>query len=396
MGDAGGDDEAAMWALLKKMREATLGDGAADGGGGDGDAAARAAAAAPKRRMKELRRSLWDTDEPGEPGDAPELCCFCKTGRVVVDEGQHVCTSCFAIVQRVIDTGAEWRFYGSDDTRGGDPARCGMPTNTLLPRSALSTFVGGARSVSRDIRRIQRYQLWGSMPHAERALFAVFDHLRINTVKYGIPSKVVDDAITLYKKASEQRISRGDNKEGLIASCIYHACLVNRVPRSPKEVAAMFNIDPVVMTKGNSRFQNLLHLNVDTAGPDEFIGRFGSKLNMNYDDIQKCKAFARCLDDMEIVSESAPTSVAAGALYFYCTKKGLDEFARPLISAACNVSEVTIIKCYKRLLRFKEVAAAFAATTERPPTAAKTPGAAPAAPPAVAVAIAAGACAAAR
>jgi len=76
---------------------------------------------------------------------------------------------------------------------------------------------------------------------------------------------------------------------------------------------------------------------------------------MDYEDIQKCKAFVKRLDEMEIVSENAPTSVAAGALYFYCTKKKLTELGRPQIAAVCEVSEVTIIKCYKRLTRFREV-----------------------------------------
>jgi transcription initiation factor TFIIIB Brf1 subunit/transcription initiation factor TFIIB len=68
---------------------------------------------------------------------------------------------------------------------------------------------------------------------------------------------------------------------------------------------------------------------------------------------------------MEIVSESAPTSVAAAALYYYCTKKGLAEITRSLISEACSVSEVTIIKCNKRLLRYKEVADAYVAACEK-------------------------------
>ena len=368
MCDVASEDD--LWAILDGLRNATFdenGNEREPGGDGDGGADAKRPSAAPvKRRMKEAHRSMWDTEgeEPGAEHE-PEMCSFCKTGVVVTDDGQRVCSDCYAVISRVIDMGAEWRFYGSEDTRGGDPARCGMPTNKLMPRSALGTFIGGMRSASRDIRRIQLYQKWGSMLHDERALYKVFDNLRVDTHMYGIPSKVVDDAIIMYKKASALRISRSDNKEGLIASCIYHACIVNKVSRSPKEVAEMFNLQSCTMTKGNSRFQNLLHLNVDTVGPDEFIGRFGSKLSMNYADIQKCKEFVRRLDDMEIVSESAPTSVAAAALHYYCTKKGLAEITRSLISEACGVSEVTIIKCNKRLLRYKEVTDAYLAASEK-------------------------------
>ena len=99
---------------------------------------------------------------------------------------------------------------------------------------------------------------------------------------------------------------------------------MNKLPRSPKEVARMFHIDPNVLTKGNTRFQTLLQMNVDSSSPDEYIARFGSKLNMSYQDIQVCKTFAKKLDELEIVSENSPTSVAAGALYFYCMEHKID------------------------------------------------------------------------
>jgi len=115
----------------------------------------------------------------------------------------------------------------------------------------------------------------------------------------------------------------------------------------------MFKIDPNVLTKGNARFQTLLQINVESSEPEDFIARFASKLSMNYNDIQKCKELAKKLDDLEIVSENAPTSVAAGTLYYYCMKNDID-FNKKQIADVCDVSEVTITKCYKRLQKYKE------------------------------------------
>jgi transcription initiation factor TFIIB len=255
---------------------------------------------------------------------------------------------------RIIDSGAEWRYYGAEDSRDEDPTRCGMPTNNLLPKSSLGSMIGGRRGESRDIRRIRMYQMWNSMPYWERSLYNVFEQLSANTVNHGIPSKVLDDAKVLYKKASEKKISRGENKEGLIASCIYFSCLLNKVPRSPKEVSRMFGIDLNVLTKGNARFQSLLQINVESSEPEDFIARFGSKLNMNYADVQKCKDLAKRLEDLEIVSENSPTSVAAGTIYYYCLYKEID-FNKKQIADICEVSEVTITKCYKRLAKYKHL-----------------------------------------
>lgn len=296
-------------------------------------------------------------DEQSDIVNNPEndnKCDCCGSNRLIADEGQNVCLNCNTIQSRVIDTGAEWRYYGADDSRDGDPTRCGMPTNDLLPKSSLGSVIGGRRGDNRDIRRIRMYQMWNSMPYWERTLYAVFDRLANNTANHGVPSKVLDDAKVLYKRASEKKISRGENKDGLIASCIYYACLINKLPRSPKEVARMFHIDPNILTKGNARFQTLLQMNVASSSPDDYIARFGSKLKMDYLDIQACKQLAKRLDDLEIVSENAPTSVAAGAIYYYCVKQEID-FSKKQIADVCEVSEVTITKCFKRLQKFKDL-----------------------------------------
>lgn len=295
--------------------------------------------------------TLGDSDSSG--GDT-SICEACGENQLIMADGQRICMSCYIVQSRVIDTRAEWRYYGAEDSRGDDPTRCGMPTNDLLPKSSLGSVIACRRGDNRDLRRIRMYQMWNSMPYWERTLYNVFDRLANNTTNQGIPSKVLDDAKVLYKRASEKKISRGDNKEGLIASCIYNACLINKLPRSHKEIARMFHIDANVLTKGNARFQTLLHINVDSSNPDDYIARFGSRLNMDYNDIQACKKFAQQLDELEIVSENAPTSVAAGALYYYCTKKELD-VSKKQIAEICEVSEVTITKCYKRLTKYSHL-----------------------------------------
>jgi transcription initiation factor TFIIB len=272
---------------------------------------------------------------------------------LIIDEGANVCLQCTTVQSRVIDNGAEWRYYGAEDSRDGDPARCGIATNSLLPKSSLGSVIGNNRGDNRDIRRIRMYQMWNSMPYWERTLHSVFDKLLNSTSNHGVPAKVIHDAKVMYKNASEKKISRGDNKEGLIASCIYYSCLVNKIPRSPKEIARMFHIDSNVLTKGNARFQSLLQMNVDSSNPKDYIARFGSNLNLKFQDVEACKDLASKIDDLDIVSENSPTSVAAGVIYYYCMLKKID-ISKKQIAVGCEVSEVTITKCYKRLDKFKQ------------------------------------------
>ncbi len=298
--------------------------------------------------LEDFKNELHQIENPSEDG-----VCSCGSTETIIEDTMQICKKCCAVLGRVIDNTAEWRYYGADDNRDGDPSRCGLPTNSLLPKSSLGSMIGGSKRDNIDIKRIRMYQLWNSMPYDERTLWSVFEKLTSNTVNNGIPQKVIDDAKVLYKKASEKKISRGDNKEGLIASCIYHSCLINNVPRSSKEIASMFNISPVVLNRGNSRFQTLLKINVSSCGPEDFISRFGSKLSMKMDDIDKCKKLVSFLEKHEIMSDNSPTSSAAGILYYYSVSENLG-YTKKQLSNACNVSEVTIVKNFKIICKYKE------------------------------------------
>jgi len=280
-----------------------------------------------------------------------EIICECGSKTIIEEDCMQICGECSCIIGKVIDNTAEWRYYGGDN-KGEDPSRCGLPTNSLLPKSSLGSMIGGNRySNNYDIRRIRQYQMWNAMPYNERTLWNVFDKLTSVALSNGIPQKIVDDAKVLYKRASEKKISRGDNKEGLIASCIYHACLMNNLPRSSKEIAKMFDIDPVILNKGNSRFQTLLQINVVSSSPLDFISRYCSLLDMKMEDIELCKQLVKFLEDSEIMSDNSPTSSCASILFYYSEKKKLG-YLKKQFAEVCNVSEVTVIKGYKFLCKY--------------------------------------------
>lgn len=301
---------------------------------------------------------LWDIynsikDEFDTENYITKTLCDCGSNETTEIESLTICVKCNSIIDKSIDTSAEWRYYGNEDNRDSDPSRCGMPLNPLLPKSSMGSVIGGTRKDNIDMKRIRMYQMWNAMPYDERTLWNIFDKLETATSNNGIPQKVIDDAKIFYKKTSEKKISRGENKQGLIASCIYHSCLINDVPRSSKEIAKMFNITHVTLNKGNARFQQLLQINVLSSNPEDFISRFASRLNMYKIDIENCKKLIKFLEQKEILSDNAPTSSAAGILYYYSQENNLN-FTKKQFSDICSVSEVTIVKCYKYILKYKK------------------------------------------
>ena len=280
-------------------------------------------------------------------------CSNCDGDDVVLDEGNYVCKQCGDILSRYIDLGAEWRFYGNEDSKGNDPTRCGLPTNDLLPDSSLGSVIGWAKNETHEIRVMRKYHMWNSMTYKERSLYNVFDTLTINAVNNGLSKSIIDDAKILYKNISEMKIARGENRHGLIASSIYMSCKRNKVPRSAKEIAKIFNLKTTTMTKGCKKFQDIMRIHIDSTTAEDFIGRFCSKMNMNLEMRNVCKSVVRKAEELGVMTENTPPSIAAGAIYLCNIIYGWGVAKRDM-SDACEVSQVTISKCYKKLFAFKQ------------------------------------------
>jgi transcription initiation factor TFIIB len=208
---------------------------------------------------------------------------------------------------------------------------------------------------SQTMRIVQRYQFWNSMSYKERTLYAVFDQLSSNAANHGIPSCIIEEAKVLYKRMTELKVSRGENRQALIAASVYISCKTNQVPRSVKEIASMFNIRVPAMTKGCKLFHQLMvTLPVKSSAPDDFVGRFCSKLGLDANIVKLCRHIVQRADELCVVGESTPPSIVAGSLQLLNTELKLG-IPKASLADACHISQVTIAKCFKRMQEHKHL-----------------------------------------
>ncbi len=317
-----------------------------------------------------LDSNLWESlssfknvDHQMDTEDDSETCQYChKSDMIHNNDGLIVCKNCGATSDKIIDQSAEWRYYGYNDNKNSDPTRCGLPINNLLPQSSMTSVISNfGKNDSYEMKKIRRYHTWNSVPYKERALHEVFDSFSV-ALNNGIPICIVEEAKSMYKVLSEAKISRGSNRKGLIASCIYIACKKGNVPRSAKEIADMFNLDITVMTNGCKKFIEIWNMvNKEKSGnivlnasqSDDFIHRFCSKLNVSPDIVRLCILISEKAEEFSIVSENTPPSIAAGSIYLACQIMNIN-ITKKDISEVCKISEVTISKCYKKLYKYKD------------------------------------------
>jgi len=266
------------------------------------------------------------------------------------------CSKCNGIITNIVDS-PEWRFYGNSDSRSTDPTRCGMPINQLLPESSVGTSISYRGSRTHQMNKLRKYQQWNGMPYKERSLLKVFEEINRICIKGELPKIIINEANSLYKIVSSTKISRGSNRKGIIAACVYFACKINKVPRSTNEVAHIFDITIPVMTKGCKKFQEIMQLNkvdinrihnTDTIDMDDFIERFCNKLDLSIGDINYIKNISKLSKLYNLVNENTPPSMAAGCIYLYIKEFDID-IQKEFIADICKISEVTVTKCYKKL-----------------------------------------------
>ncbi len=302
-----------------------------------------------------------ENKEPSKPIDE-EICELCNQVTIQNNQGTIICTSCGNVKEIVIESGAEWRYYGSEDSKNSDPTRCGMPTNQLLPESSYGSTISYKNNESYEMRKIRNYHGWQSMPYKERSLYGVFDEIQVKALRGGINSCIIEEAKIFYKKIAESKISRGSNRRGLIASCIYKACKVKNVPRSHKEIAEIFGVDIKHVTKGCKKFDELMNIkkenikssNIVGSCSTDYIQRFCSKLSIGPNILKICKHVCVAAEKHGLISENTPPSLASGSIFLVTNLLNIKNITKKEISSICGISEVTISKCYKKLLLYHE------------------------------------------
>ena len=288
-----------------------------------------------------------------------------------------VCASCGDVVERPIDSGAEYRFFGLEERGGGDPCRVGAPMDTRFPTSGLGTMIlsqahGGNSSTRIAMARVRRYHTWNLLPYRERSLLQVFEQVALAATNHGFDVRTMDIAKDMYVKLVEHCDRRGMSRTSVVASSIYSSLKQVGQPRKPKEIADMFHLSTAQFTKSLKYFQEILcmahqrgllqggHADpsaMPSTRASDYISNPLSKLPIRRDTFIKIResaiALANEIEEKEICSENMPPSLAAGVIGFILSRVPKEEYPDAIsyerIASVCGVSEGTLQKCMKRL-----------------------------------------------
>ncbi len=326
--------------------------------------------------------SIWDAFKPAGAAAARDgyFCSECRTDEnVIIDEDEVTCTACGTHLGYLIDSSAEYRWFGSDD-RGPDPSRVGNPLNPLLPESSLGTRILSRPGDNKAMRRIRQYHLWNIMPYRERTLWSVFEGLQVRASNAGISVAIVEETKQLYAQVSPLCICRGLQKDALLAACLFESLKRHNTPRRPVEIAEIFQIDVKLITRGVKQFSGLLeeHLHAEAkalppavaaAAPEKksdtpstsfkhylepAIYKLETPRSLHGAILEFAFKIGDAIDELGICPETTPSSLAASALALTCEKFKLEK-SNAEVAKVCSISAATLQKCLKRIESWRPV-----------------------------------------
>lgn len=320
-----------------------------------------------------IETSLNNTNTRTNPKQEESMsikCTECGADDSLVNDisnGIVVCKQCGQVSDNIINMSAEWRNY--DNTSGGSSAeRCKTITNPHLPKSSLGTSIAGKYNT-----KLKTLNGWNAMPYEERSLNIVLKKIQKHCRKSNILKCIEDDAKIMYKNISMIRhitgknkgskvIFRGINREGLIAACVFYACVRKGKTRAPSELAIIFEIGYTDMTNGMKLFHKLLRMisksditfKIQSSLPEHFIPRYCQILKINKELTKNLITINRNIQNINMASTHTPKSIAVGSIWLIIDRHNIP-ITKRYIAKLFKISEVTISKTFNIIKPYYDI-----------------------------------------
>jgi len=242
----------------------------------------------------------------------------------------------------------------------------GSSFNPLLQQSSLGSNLLNAN------KSVRTLHMWNSMPYKERSDNIMFKEIQGVCDKNNIVKKISDDAKILCKKFSNSNhtkgknkgkpiITRGYNRAGIVAACLYIACRRNDDTRNVKEIASYFEINDKDVNRGIKNLTSILEdddiiKEIGSSKIIHFINRKCTTLGIKMKYTNIAINIANNIEKLNIGSNHTTFSLAAACILLMAEIIGLKNITKTKISEVfCELTDITIGKTYTYIKKYKSI-----------------------------------------
>ena len=174
-----------------------------------------------------------------------------------------------------------------------------------------------------------------------------------------IPKNAIKLAIELFSKIKEKNyVFRGNGKKGVLGACLFYACVMNNITKTPREISSVMEIEERFLSHGNRKVQELNEKGVICVPTilrpfKDYLDQYFPALNIDI----KYKQFVVDLinraekKNLHIKNDSRTTTKCIGSIYMLINRvKELNGINKDHIVKECDISKSTFIRYYNLLL----------------------------------------------
>ncbi len=172
--------------------------------------------------------------------------------------------------------------------------------------------------------------------------------LGIMSSKLNLCDNVKQESFFLFKLAVDKELNVGRDNLSILYACIYGACKLHQVPKTPSEIVMHSSLSKAKMLRSYGIIKKGLGLKIGITNIEDFIPRFTSRLNLKQTTITNVYEIINKLESSPIIAGKHPKSIVASAIYL-ATILNNDPRTQREITNATGVIEVTIRKRSKEI-----------------------------------------------
>lgn len=287
-------------------------------------------------------------------------------------DGYVICVLCGLVLSSRISEMAEWTNYIDSGGYSTNNSRCGASTKTtdinpfsnelvsFIPKGVKNVCFQDGKKIGYDISKLH---IKNSFNHLQKSFNIVENQLdNITSDKYS--KRIVMTAKTLWAEIMKaKKLTRAGVRKGLIACCLYYACIHYDCTRSPLEICQDFGMeDTKQFNKGDKEFKETFenipkwsHLLTKTSNSEDYFGRFCSDLEMDHI-IKEGIAFGlakECREIYESIKEELiglfPKSAACGIIFWVMKHKQMP-ITKANLSKTLGICSPTLSKTCQTII----------------------------------------------
>lgn len=296
--------------------------------------------------------SIWnDFEELKKDHKTIDVICDCHHLNLQTDtkQGSKICLDCGIVVLSNMFESCEWNNYKQDDGSLSNVSQRGDAYVSDNPYDKGGTIPGFANKNS----LMMRIHYQQTFSHKQKTFWNISEKFQNYCTQLKIHVCVLPIAKDMWHICMESgKLTRASVRNGLIASCLYYACIYKSLPCDRQSIINLVDGNQKGFLKGekifheimeeNSRYRYLGKEKIDIIENDSFI-KYISILELPFKTSEICnKYFTMYKDKLDSVT---PKSATAGILLYVIKKDlGLKAPSKSTVSRETGVCIPTINK----------------------------------------------------